>query len=161
MIVKDPEIIKLIQELGEHYRNNINNKYVKKAYLNLTLDMGDFNRIESFTEEANYAVSYEYGFNELYERILSLARFVHDVKSNILPNLRGLAGSAEGPQADKEKILRDIALNNFPANLGILSDMVHQLFIKIFELDKRENGESTPFFNKNPDLKEIGQLLIE
>ena len=35
MIVKDPEIIKLIQELGDHYRSNINSKYIKKAFLNI------------------------------------------------------------------------------------------------------------------------------
>jgi len=161
MIVKDPEIIRLIQELGEHYRNNISSKYVKKAFLNLTLDIGDFNRIESFTEEAEYAISFEYGLNELYDRILALARFIHDVKTNILPNLKGLAGSIDGVDAEKEKILRDIAINNFPANLGILSDKVHQLFIKVFELDKKTNGEKNPFFNRNPALKEIGQLLIE
>ena len=75
--------------------------------------------------------------------------------------MKGLAGSVEGANAEKERILRDIAINNFPANLGILSDKVHQLFIKVFELDKKENGEKNPFFNRNPALKEIGQLLIE
>lgn len=161
MIVKDPDIIRLIQELGEHYRNNISSKYIKKAFLNLTLDIGDFNRIESFTGEAEYAISFEYGINELYDRILAFARFIHDVKANILPNLKGLAGSVEGGNAERERVLRDIAINNFPANLGILSDKVHQLFIKIFELDKKENGEKNPFFNQNPALKEIGQLLID
>jgi len=160
MIVKDSDIIRAIEELGEHYRSNINNKYIKKAFLNLTLDISDLNRITGFTEKADYPMAHEYGFAELYENLLALARFIREVNSIILPNIRALVGTAGGGMDEKEKIIQEIAVNNFPSNLGILSDMVHRIFLMVYELDKESNKNSRTFFSRNPDLKSIGQLLI-
>jgi len=161
MIVKDADIIKAIEELGEHYRNNINSKYIKKVFLNVSMDVSDRNRISSFTNKSDYPMAHEYGFGELYENLLALARFVHEVQMTVLPNIRSIAGTSRGLNGgDKEQILQEIAVNNFPSNLGILSDMVHKIFLMVYELDKQRNKNKPTFYSKNPELKSIGQLLI-
>jgi hypothetical protein len=52
-----------------------------------------------------------------------------------------------------------MAINNFSANLGVLSDMVHELYVKVVESDKKDHAGQKPIFERMPELKEIGQLL--
>ncbi|MEW5815776.1 MAG: hypothetical protein AB1798_10345 [Spirochaetota bacterium] len=168
MTVQDPEILKVITKLGEHYRNNINNVYIHKLLLRLDISSSNWELIANLTQASNLILSHEYRFDELYERILAIAQFVYRARKNLLPNLKSsLSGwtapfaSKTSPGGDREKLLRDIAISNFPSNVGILSDLVHELYMKTAEYDKKQHHPKPPVYEKMPELKEIGKLLVE
>jgi hypothetical protein len=165
MQVKDGELLKIVERLGHHYRSNINNRVMRKALLKMDLDDATWERIERLTEITELQRSEGYTFHELYEQVLAMALFVNYAHHRVLPNLRGFMSdgrpargpkSAEGPN---DKVLRDMAMNNFSSNLGILAEIVNDLYLRTIELDKQHNGNDVPIYAKMPELKQLGQLL--
>ena len=165
MQVKDDELLRIIERLGDHYKTNISNRIMRKALLKMDLNNATWDRIERLTDISDLQRSEGYSFHELYEQVMAMALFVNYAQHRILPNIRALltadAGHRGGPaEAQNDRVLRDMAINNFKSNLGILSDIVNDLYLKTIELDKRLNGEKNPVYAKMPELKQLGQLLI-
>ncbi len=165
MQVKDDELLQIIERLGEHYKTNISNRIMRKALLKMDLNNSTWDRIERLTEISDLQRSEGYSFHELYEQVMAMALFVNYAQHRILPNIRSLltgdVARRGGPaEAQNDRVLRDMAINNFKSNLGILSDIVNDLYLKTIELDKRLNGEKNPIYAKMPELKQLGQLLI-
>ena len=61
---------------------------------------------------------------------------------------------------EKDKVLRDMAAQNFPVNLAILSDLIKELYMKTTELDRSEHEKKRPVYEQIPELKDIGKLLV-
>lgn len=165
MQVKDDELLRIIERLGDHYKTNISNRIMRKALLKMDLNNATWDRIERLTDISELQRSEGYSFHELYEQVMAMALFVNYAQHRILPNIRALltgdAGRRGVPaEAQNDRVLRDMAINNFKSNLGILSDIVNDLYLKTIELDKRLNGERAPVYSKMPELKQLGQLLI-
>jgi len=164
MTVRDSDVIGLIRRLGDHYRKNINTKYIKKAFSAVQMDTTTWNLIEDITKEMNYPP--EYRADELYERVLALAEFVHKVRKNVSPNLKTLLGTSGssslggGGSSDQEKLMRDIAVSNFSSNIAVLADLVYELYLKTVEWDKRENEGRQKVYERMPELSQIGQYLV-
>jgi hypothetical protein len=157
MQVKDAEIFSLIETIGQHYRNNIGNRFLRRALTAIVLEPGTWNLIELLTEKAE---NYRYqGFHvdELYQQIVAIARFIFEVRKDILPNLRHLAGPAA---TDSDKVFREMAINNFGANLKILSDYVNELYVKTVTLDKENSKDKPPSYTRMPELNELGRYLV-
>ena len=53
-----------------------------------------------------------------------------------------------------------MAINNFPANLGVFSDLINELYVKTVQQDKADHPGVRPVYERMPELKEIGRLLI-
>ncbi len=166
MQVKDEEIFRIIEQLGDHYKSNISNRIMRKALLKMDLDNATWDRVERLTEISDYQRMEGYSFHELYEQVLAMALFVNYAQHRLLPNLRGLLTGDESPRfgggtvGANDKVLRDMAINNFRSNLGILSDIVNDLYLKTVELDKHLNGEQNAVYSRMPELRQLGQLLI-
>ncbi len=168
MPIKNADIFRLIEEISEHFRKNINNRYIRKALLIMNLSQSTWDQIESLTTRSDYFKSQGYQFHEIYEQILAVGQFIFNARRDILPNLRSLLSRgtdsllsrSKGPQ-DQNRILRDMAINNFSSNLKILADMINELYITTVKLDQQLHTKKTPIFKKIPELKQLGQLLIE
>ena len=52
-----------------------------------------------------------------------------------------------------------MAINNFPANLGVFADLVNELYVRAVALDRAEHPKEKPVFEHLPELKELGKLL--
>jgi len=153
--VKDAELFKLIDKLGEHYQNNINNRYLRQGLLGLTIDQQTWDRIESLAGPSDYHRLNGYHFEELYEMIISSATFVSRAHKELVPNLRtSLSGGAD------RDVLRDMVINNFAANLGIYADMINEVYMKTVALDRADHPAGRCVFEGIPGLKDIGKLLI-
>ena len=166
MPVKDQDIFNQIDSLQDHYHNNIYNRYIRKAFMHMSLPRSEWDALERLTEKSDFYRIQGYPYKELYEMILAAATFVHHAREEVLPNIKNLlAGGSDTvfTRSDKsggsDRILRDMAINNFPANLGVFSDMVHELYVKVAALDKREHSGGKPIYERLPELKEMGQLL--
>ena len=162
MQVKDGEVMSLIESIGAHYRTNIGNRYIRGAFRVLPIDQAAWNTIESVTEKADYYSLQGYHFDELYERIVAMAGFVYHARRELQPQLRMMLSSyASGSiPTGNERILRDMAVNNFASNLSILADLVNKLYSRTVDLDMEENRHGRPVCKDFKGLSEVGQYLV-
>jgi hypothetical protein len=162
MQTKDDEIFGLIDSIGEHYRTNLGNRYVRNAFSVLPLDAKEWALIESVTEKADYYRYQGYHMDELYDRILALARFIYHARRELAPQLRvrlSTYSSGPGPLGN-DRILRDMAVNNFASNLSILADLVNQLYQRVVEVDQELAKGKMPVYKSIRSLDELGTYLV-
>jgi hypothetical protein len=164
MIVKDTDIINIIVKINDHFKNNITNRFLRKALLVMEIPQSTWDKLDGLQEKSQYGKIDGFQLQELYEIIVCAATFIHHAKKDILPRLKSLVAggySKEGKEPESDKILKEMAISNFNSNLGIFADMVNELYMKSIALDKEANKNKTCVFEKNPDLKQIGQYLVE
>ena len=156
----------MIDQIGEHYNNNINNRFLRHAYSQMIISREEWDKIDLLVNQNAYDKSQGYKFWDLYERILALAVFISKARNDIAPNLRSLvAGAARNPMnripaGPNEDILREMAVSNFSANLDVMADKVHELYIRVTNLDKESHSVKAPVYTRVPGLDGIGKLLI-
>jgi hypothetical protein len=158
MQIRDAEIIRLIERIGEHYRTNISNRYIRPALLQLPLEKQAWDLIEILTEKIEQYRYQGFHLDELYRQIAAAARFVALTRREMVPTLRNRLGSGGG--AGPDKVLRDMAVNNFGSNLKVFADLVNELYIKLVELDKADAKGHRPLYLQIPELSDIGRLLV-
>jgi hypothetical protein len=154
MQVQDASITRLIERIGEHYRTNISNRFIRPALLQLPFDNQSWDLIEDLTERANQGVH----LDELYRQIVAAAHFVAIVRRELIPGLRNRIG--RGDASSQDRVLRDMAVNNFASNLQVFADLVNELFIKLVEADKIDSKGHLPLYAQMPELSNIGRLLV-
>lgn len=166
MPIRDQAIFQKIDTIRDHYHNNINNRYVRKALMMLNIPREVWDGLERFTEVTDYYKIQGYGYKELYEQIHAAAAFVYHARQEILPNIKtffqgGLETvfSKQRADADRDRILREMAINNFPSNLGVFADMINELYVMTVNLDKADHQNTKPVFERMSELREIGKLL--
>ena len=162
MQIKDEEVMNLIDSIGQHYRNNLGNRFVRSAFSVLPLDTKLWGLIESVTEKAEYYRYQGYHLDELYDRIIALARFVYHARRELQPQLRArLSTYSSGPgPSGNDRILRDMAVNNLESNLSILADLVNQLYTRVVELDVQKAIGREPVYKSVRELDELGTFLV-
>jgi hypothetical protein len=158
MQVRDAQIIRLVERIGEHYRTNISNRFIRPALLQLPLDKQSWDFMDILTEKIE---QYRYqGFNldDLYRQIAAAARFVATTRRELVPGLRNRlsGGGASGP----DRVLRDMAVNNFASNLQLFADLVNELYVNLVELDKVDAKGRRPLYLSMPELQDIGRMLV-
>lgn len=162
MQTKDEEILNLIDTIGQHYRTNLGNRYVRNAFSILPLDPKEWALIESVTEKAELYRFQGYHFDELYDRVLALARFVYHARRELQPQLRARLStysSGLGPLGN-DRVLRDMAVNNFGSNLSILADLVNKLYSRAAEIDVEMAKGKMPVYKSMRGLDELGTYLV-
>ena len=154
MRVSDAGITRLIERIGEHYRSNISNRFIRPSLLQLPLDNQSWDLIDELTEKPP---SQALHLDELYREIVAAAHFVAIVRRE-LPSIRSRVGRSD--PASPDRVLREMAVNNFASNLQVFADLVNELFIKLVETDKAEARGRMPLHARMPELSDIGRLLV-
>ncbi len=157
MNIKDSEIFKIVERIGEHYQKNISNRFIRKALVLLDLPQSEWDRLDSLTTKSAYYKDNGFQFEELYDMVIAAAHFIFQGRTKIQPNLKSTV--AQG-SSDADKVLREMAVQNFPHNLQILSDQINELYAKTASLDRDAHEKTRPVYEKIPELKEIGRFLI-
>ena len=168
MPIKDPDVYKIVERISDHYQKNIANRFVRKALMVLDLQPSEWERIEGLTEGLEYHRAQGYQFDEIYEMILAAGHFLYEARQRIVPNLRSLISATGGPTlsgralpaGNQERVLRDMAMQNFPVNLGILNDLVNELYVKTAALDRAAAGKRRPVYERITELKDLGRYLV-
>jgi hypothetical protein len=155
--IKDAEIFKIIERIGDHYQNNISNRFIRKVLVLLDLPQSEWDRLDSLTTKSEYYKNQGFQFEELYEMVIAAAHFIHQARTKMLPNLKSMI-SQGGTDADR--VLREMAAQNFPLNLGILSDQINELYMKTTSLDREAHDKKRPVYERIPELKDIGRFLV-
>lgn len=155
--IKDAKTIRLIEQIGEHYRTNISNQFLRPVLLQLQIDKTTWDLIEILTEKMELFHYEGFHMDELYRQVAACARFVEVArnKSVIRNKLNSIpAGSGSN------KILRDMAISNFPSNLQVFADLLNELYLCLVELDKQSPGKNGPIYAQMPELYNIGHMLV-
>jgi hypothetical protein len=157
MQIRDAQAIRLIERIGEHYRSNISNRFIRPALLQLPLEKQSWDLIEILTEKTEQYQYQGFHLDELYRQIAAAARFVALTRRELVPTLRNrLGGGSSGP----DKVLRDMAVNNFASNLQLFADLVNELYINLVELDKVDAKGRRPLYMQIPEMFDIGRMLV-
>lgn len=159
MVVQDPAIPELILKIADHYNSNVATRFIRPLLAGILADNELSRRISDMTEHSEAYTAQGIHMDELYLQIQALARFVYLVRIDILPNIRGLSSASSGGN-DLNKVFRDMAMNNFGANVQVLADYVNELYVKLIAYDKLKNGKTRPIYRDIPGLSEIGRYLI-
>jgi len=159
LLVRDAQIIRLIERIGEHYRTNISNRFIRPALLHLPLEKQSWDAIETLTEKIEQYRYQGFQLDELYRQIIAAARFVAFTRRELVPTLRSRL-SASGSGSGPDRVLRDMAVNNFGSNLQVFADLVNELFVKLVELDKAAAKGHRPFYMTMPELQDVGRMLV-
>jgi hypothetical protein len=158
MQVRDAQVIRLIERISEHYRTNISNRYIRPALLQLPLEKQSWDLIEILTEKFEQYRYQGFHLDELYRQIAAAARFVALTRRELVPTLRNrLSG---GGSAGPDRVLRDMAVNNFGSNLQLFADLLNELYVNLVELDKADSKGHMPLYLQMPELSDIGRQLV-
>ena len=155
--VKDAHVIGLIEQISGHYQSNIANRFLRPHLVQLQIEKSTWDQIELLTEKMEMYRYQGFHLDDLYKQIIACAKFVEAARLGLLPVLRGRVSSIP---AGPDKILHEIAANNFPSNLQLFSDLLYELFVNLVEIDKKSSGNKPTVFSKTPDLKDVGRMLI-
>ena len=156
MQVREAHIIRLVERIGEHYRTNISNRFIRPTLLQLPLEKQSWDQIETLTEKIEQYRYQGFHLDELYRQIMAAARFVAVTRRDLVPSLRTRFAGGTGP----DKVLRDMAVNNFGSNLKLFADLLNELYVNLVELDKKNAKGRRPFYMSIPELDDVGRLLI-
>ena len=156
--VRDAQIIRLVERISDHYRTNISNRFLRPALLQLALDKSVWDQIETFTEKFEQFAYQGFHLDELYRQIAASAKFVYAVRRDVAPTIRYRLGNTGANGTDK--ILREMAVNNFSFNLQLFADLLYDLYIKLVEIDTAGSKGKRPIYLQIPELIDLGQLLV-
>jgi hypothetical protein len=155
MQIQDAAVSRLIERIGEHYRNNITNRFVRPALLQLSFDNQSWDLMEDLTDKESGPTIH---LEEVYRQIVAAARFVSLVRRD-LPDLRNRVSRADPSAPDK--VLREMAVKNFGANLQVFADLINELFLKLVEIDKSNTtGGTATLYSRIPELANVVRLLV-
>ena len=155
MAVRDAGLFAIVERIKEHYENNINNIYVRKAFSRLQVEHDTWNQLDSLTGKTEFYRIQGYPVQDLYEQILAAARFISSCRRELLPNLRSLLADST------DRTMTEMAINNFGPNLSIFADLVNELYVKTLELDRDERRGGRPVSESIPELKKLGDYLVD
>ena len=157
MIVKDEGILGMILKVADQYNLNISTRFLRPFLVGILAEEDLSRVISTMTEQTDSVIAQGVHLDELYQQILGMSRFIYLVRVNVIPNIRNLAGSSGH---DTNKIYRDMALNNFGANVNVLADLVNELYQRSVEFDKIHSPKGHLVFKDIGGLSEIGRYLV-
>jgi hypothetical protein len=148
------QVVRLLEQIGDHYRANVANSFLRPALLQLPLGPQDWSQIEMLTQQAQ---NLGFELDELYRQISAAARFVFMVRQDLLPVLRNRLRSGG---LGSRKVFQDMAVNNFGSNLKIFADLLNELYLALADLDKRYSRGRVPLYLQMPELLNVGRMLV-
>jgi len=148
----------LVERIGDHYRTNISNRFIRPTLLQLPLEKQSWDLIETLTEKLEQYRYQGFHLDELYRQVIAAARFVNLTRRDLVPSLRSRlsGGSGAGP----DRVLKDMAVNNFASNLQVFADLVNELYVCLVEIDKSDSKGRRPIYMNIPELNDVGRMLV-
>ena len=82
---------------------------------------------------------------------------VEAARHNMIPSLRSKLNAIPGGH---DRILRDMAANNFASNLQVFADLLNELYVILVDFDQQHAGKEQPVHTQIPELFGIGRHLV-
>jgi hypothetical protein len=159
MQVKNPELFQKLEVLADHYQHNVASNHLKAEFSSLSLARRDWDEIELITARQEVFRQQGYHLDELYLKLLSLARLVHQARIHLVPHIKSLVSHRYATKGSNDRLMAEMAAANFGANLTVLATQI----LDVFHLAKREDADQNQGRNKAlasvPEAAEIEALL--
>jgi len=155
--IKDTAVISLIDRISEHYRTNICNRFLRPVLLQLQLDKNTWDQVESITEKMEMYRYQGFHLDDLYRQIAACAQLVQAARSGMVPTLKSKLSN--GPGGGHDKVLREMAANNFISNLHVFADLLLELYTILIALDKDSSKGKPPVYAQIPEASNIDRQL--
>ena len=153
--IKDPHVIRLLEQIGEHYRANISNRFLRPVLLQIQVDKNTWDLIEVLTEKMDLYRYQGFNLDELYRQIAACARFIE-----VARNKSTIKSKISLLPPGHDKTLREMAVSNFSSNLKVFSGLLSELYSTLIEMDKKDAGKKRePLYTQMPELYNIESLL--
>jgi len=156
--IKDADVMRLIERIGEHYKTNISNRYIRPALLQMQLDKTMWDNIEGLTEKFEHYRYEGFHLDELYPQIAATARFIVAARREVAPSLRYRL--SDGGSSGPDRVLRDMAVNTFSANLELFAKLVCELYQKVKDVDAAHATNKRPYFEQMPEFNDLDDLIL-
>jgi len=156
--IKDAQVMRLIERIGEHYKTNISNRYIRPALLQLQLDKTTWDNIEGLTEKFEHYRYEGFHLDELYRQLDATARFIAATRREVAPSLRYRL--SEGGSGGPDKVMRDMAVNTFSANLDLFTKLVCELYYKVKDIDLANASAKGPLYEQMPEFKNLDNMIL-
>jgi len=154
-LIKDDEVVRIIERCGYHYHLNIANRVLRPYILQLYLDERTWNYIELFTEKLEL---YRYkGFNldDLYKQVSACARFIQTVRNGVHAIKTNVKSDVRAP----DRLYREMTVNNLPNNIKVFAELVNSLFVILVDFDKKHSGDNLPLYTQMAELDNVSYIL--
>lgn len=159
MQIRSPELFQKLERLAAHYNGNVASTYLKAELASVTLTRRDWDEIELLTARQELFKHQGYHLDELYLKLLALARLVRQARNQLAPQLKTMIHNRYGSRGSNDRLMADMAAANFLPNLSTLAEMVADLYRLIRDEDKRQNQGSARVLATLPEVREIDALL--
>ena len=159
MQVRSPELFQKLEKLATHYKNNVASTYLKAEIATLTLARRDWDEVELITARQEVFRHQGYHLDELYLKLLSLARLIHQARTHMVPGLKNKVANRLSARTTQEKLMAEMAVANFLPNLLALAEMVLDIYQLALREDLAQNQGKAKFLASVPEAKEIEALL--
>jgi len=154
-LIKDDEIVRIIERCGYHYHLNIANRVLRPYILQLYLDERTWNYIELFTEKLEMYRYKGFKLDDLYKQVAACSRFVQTVRNGI----HAIKTNVKSDVRASDRVYREMTVNNLPNNLKVFAELVNSLFIILVDFDKKNSGDNLPLYTKMSELDNVSYIL--
>jgi len=159
MQVRSPELFQRLEKMASHYKNNVASTYLKAEFGNLSLSRRDWDEVELLTARLEVFKHQGYHLDELYLKLLSMARLVKQARVQMAPGLKNRVGARLVSRPGSEKVMAEMAAANFLPNVGVLAEMLLELYNFVRKEDADQNQGKMVALASVPEAKEIESLL--
>jgi len=92
-------------------------------------------------------------------QIRAASHFVSAARRDLVPTLRNRLSYSEAASPN-DRVLRDMAINNFGSNLQVFADMIYDLFKNLINLDESNTRQRrTPLYTSIPGFQDLENIL--
>lgn len=159
MQFRSPELFQKLETLASHYKSNVASPHLKAELPALSLTQRDWDEVELITARQEIFRHQGYHLDELYVKLLALARLVNHARTQLAPVLRARVSGRNANRSGTEKLMADMAVANFLPNLEVLARMVKELYELTRQEDAAQNQGKHRALASVPEAKEIPALL--
>ena len=154
--IKDAAIVNMIERISNHYRTNISNRFIRPALLQSSLGKETWDQLDALTENPEQFRYQGFQLDELYRQIAAALKFVSATRQEIAPSLRHRLSKS----SSSDKVLQNLAVNNFAFNLRLFADLLYDLYVKCTQIDTETSKGECPIYKQMPELDDIGKLVV-
>jgi hypothetical protein len=153
LIIKNYEILNLIEKLSNQYAILESNRLIRNALNDIEVGYSFRHHFEMIVNYSEQSRADGYRLDDLYLGIIGLAQYIYQARTQVQPRLKSQIGRS-GAIQDR------MAVDNMASNLNVMADQANDLFVRTVALDKEKATARQPsLYSKIKELKDVGMLL--
>jgi len=155
VVIKDNDVIKLIERAGYHYHLHIANRVLRPLILQIYLDNKTWSDIETFTEKMELYRHSGFRLDDLYRQIAACARLISAIRNGI----SSMKAKVRASGNSSERIYMEMTINNLPNNVKVFADQLNILYILLIDIDKKNAGNGALVYSQIQGLADVSYIL--